>query len=283
MADPGETLWQAILDLVSSPFDQSFRWRSSGATTSLSRPPGGRPTLTGDWNDRDRRAFELFAPLLARERLAIAQLGQSLDGRIATASGDSHYINARPMRAHLHRLRALVDAVVIGAGTALADRPALTVRHCPGPDPVPVIIDPSARVPARGPLFDPEQTPRLLVVQAGRSPRCDWPAHVERLVLEPESTASGVGLRPSALLEALAERGLGRVLIEGGGVTVSRFIDDRALDRLHLLVAPLMIGSGPSGLNLRPIERLSETARLVMRSYPLGDELVVDVDLRVPD
>jgi len=281
MAEPGRLLWQAILALVSSPSALDFRWRPSCGKASLSRPAGGRATLGTGWSDQDQQAFRLFAPLLDTERLAIAQLGQSLDGRIATATGDSYYINAHPMRAHLHRLRALVDAVVVGAGTAAADQPALTVRHCPGVDPVPVIIDPSARVPASGPLFDPMQTPRLIIVQTARSARCDWPAHVERLLLEPESTASGVGLSPSTLLDALAERGLGRVLIEGGGKTVSRFIDERALDRLHLLIAPLLIGSGPSGLNLRPIDRLSEAGRHVMRSYPLGDELVVDVDMRV--
>jgi riboflavin-specific deaminase-like protein len=283
MAEPGESLWQAMLARASSPSDQPFMWRSSDGKASLSCPALGRPVLGPGWCAEDQRAFELFAPLLGPGRLAIAQLGQSLDGRIATASGDSYYINGRVMRAHLHRLRALVDAVIIGAGTAVTDRPALSVRHCPGPSPVPVIIDPGARVPLAGPLFDPEKTPRLIIVHTDRAPRHDWPTHVEGLRLRPEAASSALGLAPSAVLDALAGRGLERVLIEGGGVTVSRFIDDRALDRLHLLIAPLLIGSGPSGLNLRPIDRLAETRRRAMRSYPLADELLVDVDLRARD
>ena len=77
--------------------------------------------------------LELFLPLVAQAGpLVIAQLGQSLDGRIATESGASHYINAVEARTHLHRLRALVDAVVVGVGTVNADDPQLTVRHVRG-------------------------------------------------------------------------------------------------------------------------------------------------------
>jgi len=283
MAELSDSLWQAIRALASNQSNEPFSWRSNSRKASLSRPAGGRSALSGGWSEQDQLAFSLFAPLLGRKRLAIAQLGQSLDGRIATASGDSFYINGQRMRTHLHRLRALVDAVVVGAGTAAADQPSLTVRHCPGVSPVPVIIDPSARVAPEGPLFDPEHTPRLIIATAIRRCARDWPAHVECLRLSPEPGASGQGLATPTLLDALAERGLGRVLIEGGGVTVSRFIDDHSLDRLHLLIAPLLIGSGPSGLNLRPIKRLREAGRVAMRSYPLGDELVVDVDLRAAD
>jgi riboflavin-specific deaminase-like protein len=279
MAEPSQRLWSVLLKLVATPRDQSFKWRSEDGKASLGRPARGSAELDGAWSPVDRRAFALFQPLLQDRDLAIAQLGQSLDGRIATASGDSYYINGRPMRAHLHRLRALVDAVVVGAGTAVADRPALTVRHCQGADPVPVIIDPAARVPCRGPLFDPAVTPRLILVHARSTDRDDWPAHVEALRLASSRATQPAALDPGAILAALAELGLRRVLIEGGGVTVSRFIDAQALDRLHLLIAPLLIGSGPSGLNLRPIERLSEADRRTMRSFPLADELVVDLDL----
>src|SRR5262245_15144180 len=92
----------------------------------------------------------LFGPLRrgrVDDVMAVGQLGQSLDGRIATPSGHSHYINGPAGLAHLHRLRALVDAVVIGVGTALADDPQLTVRRVSGPQPVRVVIDPNGRLP----------------------------------------------------------------------------------------------------------------------------------------
>src|ERR1043165_7825038 len=92
---------------------------------------------------------ELFGPLragVARDILAVGQLGQSLDGRVATESGHSHYINGPAGLAHLHRRRALVDAVVVGIGTAIADDPQLTVRRVSGPQPVRVVIDARGRV-----------------------------------------------------------------------------------------------------------------------------------------
>ena len=80
----------------------------------------------------------------------VAQLGQSLDGRIATLSGESRYINCAEGLDHLHRLRAQVDAIVVGAGTIAADDPQLTVRRASGPNPARVVIDPSARLDATG-------------------------------------------------------------------------------------------------------------------------------------
>ena len=227
---------------------------------------------------QDRVLVDVLLPLAGhRGRLAIAQLGQSLDGRIATENGDSWYINGRAARAHLHRLRALVDAVVIGAGTADEDRPQLTVRHVSGADPVPVILDPRGRVQARGPLFERsfDGVPVLHLV----GPDADLPpppSGVERIRIPVRSD----GVCPRQVLDLLAERGLQHVLIEGGGVTVSRFLAADALDYLHLLIAPLIIGSGRPGIQLEPIERLADARRPPMRSFPLGDELLVELQLR---
>src|SRR5215470_8306249 len=90
----------------------------------------------------------IFGPLRAGQiddLLVVGQIGQSLDGRAATATGHSHYINGTEGLDHLHRLRALMDAVVVGVGTAVADDPLLTVRRVAGPHPARVVIDPTAR------------------------------------------------------------------------------------------------------------------------------------------
>ena len=95
----------------------------------------------------------VFGPLrgdATDEIFVVGQIGQSLDGRVATAGGHSHYINGPAGLAHLHRLRAIVDAVVVGVGTALADDPQLTVRHVAGRNPARVVIDPGARKLAGG-------------------------------------------------------------------------------------------------------------------------------------
>ena len=99
-----------------------------------------------------------------------AQIGQSLDGRVATETGHSHYINGPAGLAHLHRLRALVDAVVIGVGTALADDPQLTVRRVTGPQPARVVIDAGGRLPAGAKLLANDGVRRLVVTGAGAKP-----------------------------------------------------------------------------------------------------------------
>src|SRR5262249_31784085 len=104
----------------------------------------GGDRLPAPWQD-------IFGPLrlgTADELVVIGQFGQSIDARIATASRPSHYINGPAGLDHLHRLRALVDAVVVGVGTALADDPQLTVRRVAGPNPARVVIDPNGRLPA---------------------------------------------------------------------------------------------------------------------------------------
>lgn len=221
--------------------------------------------------------FDIFLPLVARAApLAIAQIGQSLDGRIATESGHSHYINGDEARRHLHRLRAVVDAVVVGVGTADADQPQLTVRHVAGPHPVRVVLDPRGRARRSGPLFEQADAPTLHVVASGPlaiAPPA--PAHVERIGLAAEAG----GFAPQAVIALLASRGLNRVLIEGGGVTVSRFLQSGALDRLHVMVAPLLIGSGRPGLTLPPVGTLDEALRPVCRSYACGSDTLFDLEL----
>ena len=96
---------------------------------------------------------------------------------------------------------------------------------------------------------------------------------------------SGGQIAPSAILAALAERGLRRILIEGGADTVSRFLAAGCLDRMHLIVAPIVLGSGRAGLALPPIERADQALRTQMHVHRLDDEVLLDCDLsaqRVP-
>src|ERR1700741_542395 len=101
-----------------------------------------------------------------------------MDARIATASGHPHYINGPAGLAHLHRLRALVDAVVVGVGTALADNPQLTVRHVSGPSPARIVVAPRGRIAASAKLFARDGARRLVVTAEGT--RLDLPPDIER-------------------------------------------------------------------------------------------------------
>lgn len=205
----------------------------------------------------------------------IAQLGQSLDGRIATASGASHYVTGRASLVHLHRLRALVDAVVVGAGTVDADDPQLTVRHVEGRNPLRVVLDPQARVPPSRRVFREPAAPTWHLVAEGAEPAV--PAeHVSchRLPVE------DAGIDPQQVIALLAAQGCRRILVEGGGVTISRFLQAECLDRLHSVVAPMIIGSGRPAVTLPEIDTLDRALRPACRQFALGEDRLFDLDLR---
>jgi diaminohydroxyphosphoribosylaminopyrimidine deaminase / 5-amino-6-(5-phosphoribosylamino)uracil reductase len=211
--------------------------------------------------------------------VVVGQFGQSIDGRIATVSGHSHYINGAAGLAHLHRLRALMDAVVVGVGTALADDPQLTVRRVAGPSPARVVIDPNGRLSTTARLFADDGLRRLVLT--GNRTRIEQHADVEirRLPVRAGHMA------PAAIVAALAQRGFRRILIEGGANTVSRFLAAGCLDRLHIVIAPIIIGAGPASVTLPPIAKLDRALRPPTRAHVLGEEVLLDCDLtaqRIP-
>jgi diaminohydroxyphosphoribosylaminopyrimidine deaminase/5-amino-6-(5-phosphoribosylamino)uracil reductase len=192
----------------------------------------------------------------------VAQLGQSLDGRIATPTGASKYLNGPAALDFLHRLRASVDAVVVGIGTVLADDPLLTVRRVSGRNPARVVIDPKGRMPANAKCLSDDGT-AVYVVSSRQN--CDL-ARARALCV---ATAAG-GLDPHAIVASLHAAGLRRLLIEGGSNTISRFLAAGAVDRLYLLIAPVLLGSGQSGLVLPPIREVDEALKPTTRAYSLG-------------
>ncbi len=205
--------------------------------------------------------------------LVIAQIGQSLDGRIATASGHSHYINGPKALDHLHHLRALVDAVVVGASTAVLDDPMLSTRRVDGPSPVRVVVDPAGRLPPSAKMLNDGGAPCLIVTRPGTKVA----AGAERVELAPQTDGA---IAPGAILDALHARGMNSVLVEGGADTVSRFLAADAIDRLHVLVAPLILGSGRQGFDLPAIDRVDEGVRPKAKVHKLGEDVLFDCDLR---
>src|SRR5690349_1664728 len=178
----------------------------------------------------DAALSSLYGPLLAPTTapdgcFVLGRIAQSLDGRIATASGASHWISGQEDIVHTHRLRALFDAVVIGAGTVRADDPQLTTREVEGPSPVRIVLDTDRRLDARYRVFQEE--PDTLVLSAMDAPGGDYVGKAPVLRLP----RAGKGLAITAVLRALAQRGLRRIFVEGGGITVSRFLAAGALDR----------------------------------------------------
>jgi riboflavin-specific deaminase-like protein len=224
---------------------------------------GGAPSF---WN--------LYAPIAGAGEASVfvvAQLGQSLDGRIATPSGHSRYINGPEAIRHLHRLRALVDVVVVGIGTVIADDPRLTVRETEGPNPARVVIDPNFRLPAEACMLADDGS-AVFAVQG-----CDGgrPSAMSAIVIEPRNGM----IAPAAIIAALVERGFRRILIEGGASTVSAFLSAGVIDRLHISVAPILIGSGPIGVTLPPIDHMDGAKRPRTSIHRLGQDVLFDCAL----
>jgi riboflavin-specific deaminase-like protein len=222
-----------------------------------------------------RQLLDVFlglALISASQGSVTAVLGQTLDGYIATHTGDSRYVNGPGGLAHLHRLRALSDAVIVGATTAALDKPRLTTRHVSGPSPVRVVIDPAGRLPATCPLLTDGAGPTLVLGQ-GTGGEQRLSAHAVRV----ELPLRGRELAPAAIIGALRARGLTRLLIEGGGDTVSRFLNAGCLDRLHLLVAPFFLGAGRAAIRLPGLERLADAPRPYCRQHLLDGDVLFDL------
>lgn len=222
--------------------------------------------------------MEMYLPLQLQADLVVAQIGQSLDGRIATESGHSHYVTGPADIRRLHRLRALVDAVVVGARTVASDDPRLTVREVEGDNPIRVVLDPDGRLDTGRNVFS-DGAARTLVVR--RAPDKDArPSAADDVLMIPFSSADGFD--PRIVLRMLREAGYRRVLIEGGGITVSRFVQAGVVDRLHVTVAPLLIGSGRPALTLTTIQSLDQALRPRCRHFRLDEDILFDLDLRTP-
>lgn len=219
----------------------------------------------------------LFSPLLSPPIapdgcIVVGRLAQTLDGRIATHLGHSQWIGGPGDIRHTHRLRALCDAVIVGAGTVRADDPQLTTRQVPGPSPVRVVLDPERRLSTDFGLF--REGPPTLLVTASDGPAMHGTAETLRVGRH----ATG-GLDLPALLRILAARGLKKIFVEGGGQTVSRFLIAGCLDRLHVTVAPMILGSGRPAFDLPEVARISEGMRFSWTCHPIEPDMLFDIAL----
>ena len=231
--------------------------------------------------DDPRRAFlDLYLPLCSATTLCpttVGHLGQSLDGFIATHAGESQWITGSENVFHLHRLRALCDAVVVGAGTVAADDPQLTTRLVRGPNPLRVILDPMRRLSEHYRVFQDDAAETLYV--CGRSfPRPDERQFGRATVAVVADTTEGIDI--AELVGLLRGRGCTRIFVEGGGVTVSTFLEANLIDRLHLAVAPLLIGDGRPAIRLRSRAALGDCPRPRYRVFRMGADMLFDFDLR---
>ena len=230
--------------------------------------------------DPRQALLELYLPITSATSarpLTIGHLGQSLDGFIATHSGESQFVTGEENILHLHRMRALCDAVIVGAGTVAADDPQLTTRRVPGPHPLRVVLDPARRLADHYKVFVDDSAETLYIcTNAVVSP---GETHVGLASIRTVADAPN-GMDAAAVLALLRERGCHRIFVEGGGVTVSMFLQADLLDRLQVAIAPLIIGNGRPAIRLPARDALSECRRPRYRVFRMGGDVFFDCDLR---
>ena len=169
-------------------------------------------------------------------------------------------------------MRALSDAVLVGAGTVRHDDPRLTVRRVPGENPVRVVLDTEHTLAADYSVFQ-DDGPRTLLVCA--DDRAEASHHGRAEVVGVHRAPAG-GLDLSSVLDCLVGRGLTAVFVEGGGTTVSRFLRADLLDRLQITISPLILGTGRPGISLPEIATPAEGMRPASRVYKLGEDVLFD-------
>jgi riboflavin-specific deaminase-like protein len=232
-------------------------------------------------SDEPRHALiDLYLPICSATSVrpvTVGHLGQSLDGFIATHAGESRWVTGQENVLHSHRLRALCDAVVVGAGTVAADDPRLTTRLVAGPNPLRVILDPSRRLSKDHRVFSDTEAESIYVCDRSRVHPGER-RFGRAMVVGVGGTSTG-GIDIAEVGRLLRARGCTRVFVEGGGVTVSMFLEAGMLDRLHLAVAPLLIGDGRPAIRLSPPGALGDCHRPRYRVFRMGTDVLFDCDL----
>jgi diaminohydroxyphosphoribosylaminopyrimidine deaminase/5-amino-6-(5-phosphoribosylamino)uracil reductase len=242
----------------------------------------GIRTVVGECAEPARELNEAFVTYITAGRpFVIGKFAASLDGKIATRTGESRWITGEAARLRGHELRDTVDAILVGAATVIADDPLLTTRR-PGREvrhPLRVVLDSRGRVPLEARVLDPALPAKTLLAATAALPAERRAAlesrGVEVLVL-PADAQGRVDL--AALLETLGRRQVTSLLVEGGGTVLASFFQAGLVDKVVAFLAPLVIGGqeAPSAVSGTGVAHLADAARLErVQVERVGEDVLV--------
>ncbi len=212
------------------------------------------------------------------------KLAVSLDGRIASGTGESKWITGPLSRRYAHRLRAFADAVLVGSNTAVKDNPALTVRHVRGLNPVRVVLDSSFRTPLSAKLFQEISNGSIVFTTRKADKEKVQKARARGIkVFYMASDRSG-GVDIKKVLKKLAECGIANILIEGGGLVAASVIKAGLVDRVSYFIAPIFLGSDAvPGIGTLDVKTPAEAPGLCnVRVRRLGCDVLVEGAMEGP-
>ena len=216
--------------------------------------------------------------------LVVMKSAMTLDGKVATSTGDSRWISGEASRARAHRWRAELDAVAVGIGTALADDPLLTARVEAVPrQPSRVVFDSEARLPLDSKLVQSTQEAPLIVICARAAPRTATEgleaAGAEVIVV----TGQNEGARVAAALDELGSRGIQSVLLEGGPHLTGAFLDAGEVDEMRVFIAPIVAGGrqARSPVEGQGFQLIGAAKRALWHEVEeIGDDVLISARLR---
>jgi diaminohydroxyphosphoribosylaminopyrimidine deaminase/5-amino-6-(5-phosphoribosylamino)uracil reductase len=239
----------------------------------------GIRVIAGEGEDEARRINEaFFKHRTTGLPFVIAKFAASLDGRIAAASGDSRWVSGPGTRAWSHNLRTRIDAILVGSDTVIVDDPALTAR--PGDtiaerQPLRVVVDTRGRIPPMARVFEGPARPLVATSEAAM---LSWRASMGALADVVLLPIKDEHVDLNALLEELGRRDILTLLVEGGGVILGGFFDAGLVDKVHAVLAPIIIGAAeaPSAVAGRGAYLMAEALRLRdVTVERLGEDILV--------
>ena len=213
--------------------------------------------------------LNILLPILRKnKKLVIAQIGQSIDGRIALNNGNSHYINNPKSIIYLHCLRSISDAIIVGSNTIKKDDPLLTTRKIKGTNPKRIIIDGSLSLNNKYKIFN-DGNENIIFTKSNKNIRLNNSTIIR--LKEKNFTKN--------LITQLKKLKYKNILVEGGSKTISELINNKYIDILQFMIAPILIGSGINSLNLKEISNLNKAIRPKHNFNELENEIIVNLFL----